>query len=95
VTWRLTANGLIAVGNDQAAGNAPSSSLLSSSAYKDLLSQAGVPSDAAVPLYFNLSGLLKLLPLSADPNLQHIGSVLAWSSHDGNDYSSDLFVQVK
>jgi hypothetical protein len=95
VTWRLTASGLIAVGNDQAAGDAPSSSLLSSAAYKDLLSRAGVPSGAAVPLYFNLSGLLKLLPLSADPNLQHIGSVLAWSSHDGNDYSSDLFVQVK
>jgi hypothetical protein len=95
VTWRLTANGLIAVGNDQAAGDAPSSSLLSSAAYKDLLSQAGVPSGAAVPLYVNLPGLLKLLPLSADPNLQHIGSVLAWSSHDGNDYSSDLFVQVK
>jgi hypothetical protein len=95
VTWRLTANGLIAVGNDQAAGDAPSSSLLSSAAYKDLLSRAGVPSGAAVPLYFNLSGLLKLLPVSTDPNLEHLGSVLAWSSHDGNDYSSDLFVQVK
>jgi hypothetical protein len=95
VTWRLTANGLIAVGNDQAAGDAPSSPLLSSAAYKDLLSRAGVPSGAAVPLYFNLAGLLKLLPVSTDPNLEHLGSVLAWSSHDGNDYSSDLFVQVK
>lgn len=95
VTWRLTANGLIAVGNDQAAGDAPSSSLLSSAAFKDLLSRAGVPSGAAVPLYFDLPGLLKLLPVSTDPNLEHLGSVLAWSSHDGNDYSSDLFVQVK
>jgi hypothetical protein len=95
VTWRLTADGLIAVGNDQAAGDAPASPLLSSAAYKDLLSRAGGPSGAAVPFYFDVPGLLKLLPLSADPNLEHLGGVLLWSSHDGDDYSSDLFVQVK
>jgi hypothetical protein len=95
LSWRLTAGGLIAIGNDPAAGTAPSSPLASSPAYADLLNQAGVPDGANVPLYLNLSDALKLFPISVDPNLAHVGGVLAWSSRSGQDTSADLFVQVK
>ena len=95
VTWRTTSDGLIAFGNDAAAGDAPASPLSSSAAYRELLQRAGVPDGAAVPLYFDMGGLLELLPVSTDANLRHLGSLLAWSTHDGNDYSSDLFVEVK
>jgi hypothetical protein len=47
-----------------------------------------------VALYFDMGGLLKLLPIASNANLRHLGGILAWSSHDGNDYSSDLFVEV-
>ena len=80
---------------DAAAGEAPPSPLSSSAAYRELLQRAGAPSDAAVPLYFDLGGLLKLLPISTDPNLRHLGGMLAWTSHNGNDYSSNLFVEVR
>jgi len=95
LSWRLTAGGLIAIGNDPAAGSAPSSPLASSPAYANLLNQAGVPDGASVPLYLNLSDALKLFPISVDPNLAHVGGVLAWSSRSGQDTSADLFVQVK
>jgi len=95
LSWRLTAGGLIAIGNDPAAGTAPSSPLASSPAYANLLNQAGVPDGASVPLYLNLSDALKLFPISVDPNLAHVGGVLAWSSRSGQDTSADLFVQVK
>jgi hypothetical protein len=95
LSWRLTAGGLIAIGNDPAAGSAPSSPLASSPAYANLLNQAGVPDGASVPLYLNLSDALKLFPISVDPNLTHVGGVLAWSSRSGQDTSADLFVQVK
>ena len=95
LSWRLTAGGLIAIGNDPAAGTAPSSPLASSPAYADLLNQAEVPDGANVPLYLNLSDALKLFPISVDPNLAHVGGVLAWSSRNGQDTSADLFIQVK
>jgi hypothetical protein len=95
VSWRLTADGLLAIGNDPAAGTAPSSPLASSPAYADLLNQAQVPDGANVPLYLNLSDALKLFPISVDPNLAHLGGVLAWSSRNGQDTSADLFIQVK
>jgi hypothetical protein len=41
-----------------------------------------------------VGGLLKLLPIASNADLRHLGGILAWSSHDGNDYSSDLFVEV-
>jgi hypothetical protein len=95
LSWRLTADGLLAIGNDPAAGTAPSSPLASSPAYASLLNQAQVPDGASVPLYLNLSDALKLFPISVDPNLAHVGGVLAWSSRNGQDTSADLFIQVK
>lgn len=93
--WHRTSDGLIAFGNDAAAGDAPATPLSSSAAYRALLQKAGAPSNAAVPLYFDMGGLLKVLPISANANLRHVGGMLAWSSHDGNDYSSNLFVEVR
>lgn len=95
LSWRLTPDGLLAIGNDPAAGSAPSSPLASSPAYASLLNQAQVPDGANVPLYLNLSDALKLFPISVDPNLAHVGGVLAWSSRNGQDTSADLFIQVK
>jgi hypothetical protein len=95
LSWRLTPDGLLAIGNDPAAGSAPSSPLASSPAYASLLNQAQVPDDANVPLYLNLSDALKLFPISVDRNLAHVGGVLAWSSRNGQDTSADLFIQVK
>ncbi|HET6848551.1 MAG TPA: DUF3352 domain-containing protein [Gaiellales bacterium] len=95
VTWRRTPDGMIALGNDAAAGAAPAAPLAASSAYRGLLQRAGAPSGAAVSLYFDMGGLLKLLPIAGNANLRHLGGILAWSSHDGNDYSSDLFVEVR
>jgi hypothetical protein len=94
-TWRLTADGLIAIGNDQMAGSQPSSPLSTSDAFAQVLSKAGVPSDANVPVYLNVAGLLKLFPVQVDPNLQHVGAVLAWTSTSDNGASFDLFAEVR
>ena len=95
VTWQRTPGGLIAVGNDNAAGTAPASQLLSSGAFTSLLHRAEAPSDAAVPFYLDVPGLLRLIPIDADPNLRHLGGIVGWSTHQGNAYSSDLFVEVR
>jgi hypothetical protein len=95
LSWQLTSGGLITIGNDPSAGNDPASPLESSPAYTQLLNEAGVPSGATVPLYVNVADALKLFPVETDPNVQHVGAVLAWSSHDGQDYSSDVFLQVR
>jgi hypothetical protein len=39
LSWRLTPDGLLAIGNDPAAGSAPSSPLASSPAYASLLKE--------------------------------------------------------
>jgi hypothetical protein len=95
VTWRRTADGLIAVGNDSQAGASPAARLASSEAFTGLLQRAEAPSDAVVPFYLDTHGLLKLIPIDTDPNLGHVGGIVGWSTHDGNAYSSDLFVEVR
>jgi hypothetical protein len=95
VTWRRTGTGLIAVGNDTQAGTPPARALTSSDAFTGLLRRAGAPANAVVPFYLDTHGLLQLLPIDTDPNLQHVGGIVGWSTRDGNAYSSDLFVEVR
>lgn len=95
VVWHRSDDGLIAIGNDQAAGSLPQTSLVGSDAFAQVLAKAGAPSDANVPFYLNVTDLLKLFPVQVDANLEHLGAVLAWSSRDGNSVSFDLFAEVK
>jgi hypothetical protein len=95
ITWQRTRDGLITIGNDPAAGSAPAAPLVSSSAFQALLAKAGAPSGANVAAYFDVAGLLRMLPISSDPNLHHVGAVLAWSDSNGQDRSGDVFVEVR
>jgi hypothetical protein len=95
LTWQRTRDGLITIGNDPAAGTAPAEPLVSSSAFQAVLAKAGAPSGANVAAYFDVAGLLRLIPISTDPNLHHVGAIVAWSDAHGQDRSSDLFVEVR
>jgi Protein of unknown function (DUF3352) len=94
-SWQLTADGLIAIGNDTAAGSKPGAPLLESAAYTSLLSKAQVPAGANVLAYVSVPGILQLVPSSVDPNLRPLGGIVEWGSKDGNDVSFGLFAEVK
>lgn len=95
ITWQRTRDGLITIGNDPAAGSAPAPPLVSSSTFQSLLAKAGAPSSANVAGYFDVAGLVRMLPISSDSNLHHVGAVLAWSDSSGQNRSSDVFVEVR
>lgn len=95
VTWQRTSDGLIVIGNDTAAGSPPSAPLTGSDAFSQVLAAAEAPSDANVPLYLNVADLLKLFPVQVDPNLGHLGAILAWTSRTDTSASFDLFAQVR
>jgi len=92
--WRRTPDGVITIGDDPAAGTAPAQPLSSSAAYRDLLTQAGAPADAAVVLYANVAGTLAHLPVHVDENVRHVGGILVWGAHDGSESDTNLFVQI-
>jgi hypothetical protein len=94
-TWERTADGLIAIGNDTAAGSKPGAPLLESAAYTSLLSKAQVPAGANVLAYVSVPGILQLVPTTVDPNLRPLGGIIEWGSRDGNDISFGLFAEVK
>ena len=73
VVWHRSDDGLIAIGNDPAAGSLPQTSLVGSDAFAQVLAKAGAPSDANVPFYLNVADLLKLFPVQVDANLEHLG----------------------
>ena len=95
ITWQRTGSGLITIGNDPSAGSAPAQPLVSSSAFQAVLAKAGAPSSANVAAYFDVAGLLRMLPISSDPNLHHVGAVVAWTDSSGQDRSSNVFVEVR
>jgi hypothetical protein len=103
ITWQRAPGGLITIGNDPSAGRPLSSPLVESAAFNALLAKAGVPrsGDTGVPssvnvaAYFDVAGLLRMLPVSSDPNLHHVGAVVAWTESSGQDRSSNVFVEVR
>jgi uncharacterized protein DUF3352 len=94
-TWERKPGGLIAIGNDTAAGTDPGQALVESPDYTSLLAKADVPDGATVAAYVSIPGILKLVPTEIDPNLRPLGGVLEWSSRNGNDLSIGVFVEVK
>ncbi len=94
-TWERKPGGVIAIGNDTAAGTEPGQSLVDSPAYTSLLAKAGVPDGATVGGYVSIPGILSIVPTEVDPNLRPLGGVLDWSSRDGSDISMGIFVEVK
>jgi hypothetical protein len=94
-TWERKPGGVIAIGNDPAAGTEPGQSLVDSPAYTSLLAKAGVPDGATVGGYVSIPGILSLVPTEVDPNLRPLGGVLDWSLRDGSDISMGVFVEVK
>jgi hypothetical protein len=94
-TWERTAGGLIAIGNDTAAGSKPSAPLVQSAGYTSLLHKAQVPAGANVLAYVSVPGILQLVPIAVNPNLRHVGGIVEWGSRSGNDISFGLFAEVK
>jgi hypothetical protein len=94
-TWERTADGLITIGNDTAAGSKPGAPLLESAGYTSLLGEAQVPAGANVLAFVSVPGLLQLVPTTVDPNLRPLGGIIEWGSRDGNDISLGVFVEVK
>jgi hypothetical protein len=94
-TWERKPGGLIAIGNDTAAGTDPGQALVDSPDYTSLLAKAEVPIGATVAAFVSVPGILKLIPTEIDPNLRPLGGALEWTSRDGNDISVGLFVEVK
>jgi hypothetical protein len=94
-TWERTADGLIAIGNDTAAGSKPGAPLLESAGYTSLLSKAQVPAGANVLAFVSVPGILQLVPTAVDPNLRPLGGIIEWGSRDGNDISFGVFAEVK
>ena len=94
-TWERKPGGLIAIGNDTAAGTDPGQSLLESPDYTSLLAKAEVPDGATVAAFVSIPGILKLYPAEVDPNVRPLGGVLEWTNRDGNEISVGIFVEVK
>ena len=94
-TWERKPGGLIAIGNDTAAGTDPGQSLLESPDYTSLLAKAEVPDGATVAAFVSIPGILKLYPAEVDPNVRPLGGVLEWTNRDGNEISFGIFVEVK
>jgi hypothetical protein len=74
----------LVIGNDPAAGTTPDQPLSQSDRYAALLSAAGAPSDATVPVYLDIHGLLGLVPVSQDANLKALDGAIVWVKPDGD-----------
>jgi hypothetical protein len=94
-TWERKPGGLIAIGNDTAAGTPPGQPLVASPDYAGLLAKAGVPTGATVSAFLSVPGILKIVPAQIDPNLRPLGGVLQWSSRDGSEITFGAFVEVR
>jgi hypothetical protein len=94
-TWERKPGGLIAIGNDSAAGSDPGQGLLESPDYTSLVDKADLPDGARVAGYLSIPGILKLVPTEIDPNLRHLGGVLDWGARDGNEITFGIYVEVK
>jgi hypothetical protein len=87
--------GLIAIGNDSAAGSTAQGSLLDSPDYTRLLSETDLPSGANVVAYVSVPSILRMVPITVDPNVRPLGGMLEWGSRSGNDLSFGLFAEIK
>jgi len=79
-TWERKPGGLIAIGNDTAAGTAPGQSLLESPDYTSLLAKAEVPDGATVAAFVQHPRNPQLYPVEIDPNVRPLGGVLEWTN---------------
>ncbi len=95
LSWERKPGGLIAIGNDSAAGSTAQGSLLDSPDYTRLLSEANLPSGANVVAYVSVPSILRMVPVTVDPNLRPLGGMLEWGSRSGNDLSFGLFAEIK
>jgi hypothetical protein len=86
---------MLVIGNDPTAGTTPDQPLSQSDRYASLLSAAGAPSDATVPFYLDLHGLLGLVPVSQDRNLQALDGAIVWVKPDGDITRGGVFLAVR
>lgn len=86
---------MLVVGNDPTAGTTPDQPLSQSDRYTSLLAAAGAPSDATVPFYLDLHGLLGLVPVSQDRNLEALDGAIVWVRPDGDITRGGVFLAVR
>ena len=85
----------LVIGNDPTAGTTPDQPLSQSDRYASLLSAAGAPSDATVPVYIDVHGLLGLVPVSQDRNLQALDGAIVWVKPDGDITRGGVFIALR
>ena len=83
------------IGNDPSAGTTPDQPLSQSDRYASLLSAAGAPAGASVPVYLDLHGLLGLVPASQDANLRALDGAVVWVKPDGDIVRGGAFLAVR
>jgi uncharacterized protein DUF3352 len=91
--WR---NGdLIAISNDPHAGRPQATSLGESAAFKTIAAQAGMPDQVSSLAYVDIAGILRAVPMGpTDPNVEHLGGLLLWSSTDGAGAHFTAYLQI-
>jgi hypothetical protein len=102
--WR-SVDGVLAIGTDEAVGNAAKDSIVDSEKFKRVLAEDGVEADAKtlglayvdVPSLINLASAFGSFDdadsKEALDNLKHVGGLLFWTGRDGDTVTSDLFVE--
>ncbi len=106
VVWRQ-AGDVIAVSNDQTAGDEPAASLADSDKWKALKKSAGVSDDVSSLLYLDIPGVLDAVraagagaELDSDPqvaaNLKPLGGLAVWGdTKDGGVATADVYLEVR
>jgi hypothetical protein len=91
--WRT--GDVIAISNDPQAGGPQTPNLAQSAAFKTLAEQAGMPDQVAGLAYVDVAGILHVVPMGAtDPNVEHLGGLLLWSSTDDAGAHFTAYLQV-
>jgi Protein of unknown function (DUF3352) len=102
--WRAV-DGVIAIGTDEAVGNATKDSIVDADKFKRVLAEDGVDAGSKtlglayvdVPSLINLAsafgGFNGAGNAEALDNLKHVGGLLFWSGRDGDTVTSDVFVE--
>lgn len=93
VEWRRL-GGVIAVSNDPAAGRPQRDDLEASPAWRSLAAQAHVPAHVGFLAYVGIHQLLRLMTAAPDPDADHLGGLVMWTTSGPSGAHFEAYLQV-
>jgi hypothetical protein len=93
IEWRRL-GGVIAVSNDPAAGRPQPADLETSPAWRSLAAQAHVPGHVGFLAYVGIHPLLRLITPAPDPDADHLGGLVMWTTSGPSGAHFEAYLQV-